>query len=325
MNEALWKSAVSTAVLVIAASLMILCTVQCTGDRDGAGQEASTPEGMTQLADVAYADAEYEKAERLYRNALEIQIEQNGEVHPSVVESLNNLGLALQALDRLEEAEACYKRNLELCKQVYGEDQHSADGNSFLGSINIQLDLYHRAEAYAREALRLRRTGFPDDHELICSDLINLGDALLWQKKYAAADSAYGQALAISRAALPSDRENRAAALLGKGQSLAYMGDAIQAEPLIREGLTIREEHRPDDWQTYDARSHLGFCLTHLGRYREAEELLAKTYAVTSEERGPRDRHTRRTARRLADLYEAWGKPELYAHYSALAGDRRVR
>jgi len=325
MNKALWKSAVSAAVLMVGASLMILCTAQCTGDRDGAGQEASTPEGMTQLADIAYANAEYEKAERLYRNALEIQIEQNGEVHPSVVKSLNDLGLALQALDSLEEAEACYKRNLELCRQLYGEDQHSANGNSFLGSINMQLDLYHRAEAYSREALRLRRTGFPDDHELICSDLINLGDALLWQKKYAAADSAYGQALAISRAVPPGDRQNKAAALLGKGQSLVYMGDAIQAEPLIREGLTIREEHLPDDWHTYDARSHFGFCLTHLGRYREAEEVLAKTYAVLTEERGAGDRHTRRTARRLADLYEAWGKPELYAHYSALAGDRRIR
>lgn len=59
----------------------------------------------------------------------------------------------------------------------------------------------------------------------------------------------------------------------------------------------------------------LGDCLTELGRYQEAEQLLLEGYRVLREEQ---DQAARDAVERLVSLYDAWGKPDLAAEYRAL-------
>jgi hypothetical protein len=59
----------------------------------------------------------------------------------------------------------------------------------------------------------------------------------------------------------------------------AYLVDKPdRALPLARECLAIREEKRPDDWLTFEARSLLGGSLLGLKKWAEAEPLLIRGY-----------------------------------------------
>jgi hypothetical protein len=62
--------------------------------------------------------------------------------------------------------------------------------------------------------------------------------------------------------------------------------------------------------------------LTTQKRFAEAEPLLDESYAALDARLGRRDPRTVEALRRLASLYEAWGKPAQSAQYRALAAVR---
>ncbi len=73
-----------------------------------------------------------------------------------------------------------------------------------------------------------------------------------------------------------------------------------------------------EHWRPANARSHLGDCLTKLGRYEQGEQELLEAYRVLKATRGADNPRTVRAVERLAVLYEAWGKPAKAAQYRAL-------
>jgi hypothetical protein len=64
-----------------------------------------------------------------------------------------------------------------------------------------------------------------------------------------------------------------------------------------------------------------GACLTEVGRYERAEELLLAAYPVLRQVMGEQNMRTELAVRRLVKLYEAWGKPEKAAEYRALLAE----
>ncbi len=62
-------------------------------------------------------------------------------------------------------------------------------------------------------------------------------------------------------------------------------------------------------------RSILGVCLTRLGRFDEAEPELLEALRVFK--KAPTRAHVEGTIRRLAALYDAWGKPDEAADWRA--------
>jgi len=277
-------------------------------------------ESISNLASVSYSKGEFEKSEAMNREALNMRIGRLGDNHPHVAMSWNNLGLALEELERYEEALACYERSIEIGLELYGESHQVADAYTFRGRVYTRQEHYLEAEADYRKALELRRGGLGESHYLVGYDLKSLGNCLEYQKKYAAADSAFGAALAIYRRAFPEGNSYTSSALFGKGRTMVHLGDPEGGEPLLREGLALRERDFSDDnWGLHYAKSHLAWCLVRLHRFEEAEPMLMAAYAKMGEQIGPDDSQTREVARRLAELYEAWGKPDLHEKYAVLA------
>jgi hypothetical protein len=94
---------------------------------------------------------------------------------------------------------------------------------------------------------------------------------------------------------------------------------ASDAEPLLREALRIVQGMSPDDHQLIaQIQSHLGGCLTMLGRYAEAEPLLVQSYPVLVAAYGEADRRPQQAVRYLVDLFTAEGKTAEAAQYMAL-------
>ena len=80
-----------------------------------------TPPDLNNLAGLLQATGRYEKAEPLYRQALEIVRETLGERHPTYAAGLNNLAGLLRTTGRSEEAEPLYRQALEIDRETLGE------------------------------------------------------------------------------------------------------------------------------------------------------------------------------------------------------------
>jgi hypothetical protein len=87
-----------------------------------------------------------------------------------------------------------------------------------------------------------------------------------------------------------------------------------RAEAVWRDGLTIREQKRPDAWTTFGTRSLLGASLLGQKKYAAAEPLLQAGYEGLKQHREqiPAASKLRlvEAAQRLVDLYQAWDQPE---------------
>ncbi len=92
------------------------------------------------------------------------------------------------------------------------------------------------------------------------------------------------------------------------------------AEPVLREGLVIREKLEPDVWNTFNAQSLLGEALAGQKKFAEAEPLLLQGQEGI-EKRADKIpgiyRLERRSeaVKRLVQLYQWWGKPEKVAEW----------
>jgi hypothetical protein len=105
-----------------------------------------------------------------------------------------------------------------------------------------------------------------------------------------------------------------ASALARLSFTLLQQKKYADAEPLLRECLTIRTKHVPDDWRTFDTRSMLGAALSGQKKYAEAEPLLVQGYE------GLKQREAKiptggkvcltESLERLVGLYEAMGQKD---------------
>jgi tetratricopeptide (TPR) repeat protein len=100
---------------------------------------------------------------------------------------------------------------------------------------------------------------------------------------------------------------------------LQRKGDYAGAEPLYRRSIELNRKAFPEnDWQIATIKSLLGGCLVADHRYAAAEPLLLESYPIIRSGFGDSHNRTQVAARRIVDLYNAWGKPQKAAPYAAM-------
>src|SRR5262249_6159134 len=155
---------------------------------------------------------------------------------PKIAPAHNDLGIMLQGQGRLDEAEACYRRAIEINERFaeamsnlgavlaargriddatawYGHalaaDSQFAPAHNNLGAVLARLGHFNEAEAAHRRAIALKPE-FPDGH-------YNLGVALQDQGRFEEALASYDKAIAL-KSDLVDARWNRAYVLLMLGR-----------------------------------------------------------------------------------------------------------
>jgi hypothetical protein len=97
-----------------------------------------------------------------------------------------------------------------------------------------------------------------------------------------------------------------------------------EAESTLRECLKIRQAKVSDDWSRFNAESILGASLLGQNKYAEAEPLLLSGYegmkAREAKIESPSKDQLAEAGARIAQLYEAWGKPEKAAEWRTRLG-----
>lgn len=104
-----------------------------------------------------------------------------------------------------------------------------------------QLSLYEPALALQREALSLRRTALGPDHPDVATSLLDLGNTLVLQGKFAEAETSIRQALALRRKLLDENHPDVVDVTARLADLKLYTGRYTEAEHLYQDALARQE------------------------------------------------------------------------------------
>jgi tetratricopeptide (TPR) repeat protein len=267
---------------------------------------------LDQLGDVYASYYEFDKAEPLYQQALELKQQLH---HPDVATTLNNLATTLNNLallyklqGRYEEAEPLYKKALELNQQQLG-DLHPDVATSFtnLAVLYYAQGRYEDAEPCFQQALQLRQQQLDDLHPDVATSLTNLAVLYYAQGKYEEAEPLYKQALQLRQQLLGDRHPNVAATLNNLAELYKSQGRYEDAKPLFQKALELRQQLLGDRHPNVAATlNNLAELYKSQGRYKEARLFVQQVLEVYQEMLGD----VATSVNNLAVLYHAQSRYE---------------
>ena len=275
---------------------------------------------LDNLANLLHDRDELDAADAMYREGLQMRQRLLGDKHPDIASSINNIAAILHDRDELEAAEGLYRESLTMTRELLGDEHLDvASGLNNLAALLHDREELDAAEGLYRESLAITRKLVREPNRDVAGSLNNFAVLLHDKGELEEAERLYRESLAMIREVLDGQHPLLAESLGGLAFFYLERGDAEIAEPLFREAVEIaRAVFEPDDWRLALTESEYGACLSELGRYAAAEELLLSGFQVLEGSLGRQDRLTLRAAERLVDLYEAWGKNEQAARYAVL-------
>ena len=283
-------------------------------------QHPDVAQGLNNLGRVARLRGDARAAVILYEEALAIRRAALGNEHADVATTLNDIGTALSDLGDWAGAEVAYREALALRRKALGpEHPHIGASLNNLANLLVRRGERREAEELYRESLEmnvhLRGAEHPDTARILgnLAEVIEPDDPV-------EAERLLRESLAIRRKALGPEHPDVAAAVNDLATFLDRRGRWEEAEALHVEACAIFERKLPPNHRRLaGARSDYGEHLVAMGRYGEAEPVLLAAYDAQKVTLGEGAGATRRSASRLAGLYDAWGKPAKAREYRVLA------
>jgi tetratricopeptide (TPR) repeat protein len=235
-----------------------------------------------------------------------------GPEHPNTFTALNSLAGLCSIQGRYEEAEALYRRALEIGERTLGpEHSNTATALNDLAGLYSDQGRYREAEPLYRRALEIRERTLGPEHPDTAAALNNLAGLYRIQGPYEEAEALYRRTLEIWEKALGPEHSNTATALQDLARLYVDQGRYEEAETLYRRVLEVRERTLgPEHPDTAAALDDLAQLYRHQGRYEEAEALLRRTLEVDEKAFGPEHPNTAVVLNNLAELYLAQGRYE---------------
>jgi tetratricopeptide (TPR) repeat protein len=275
----------------------------------------ATLELMGNLA-VAYFDTgEFDRAVPLYEESLRQMNAKLGPEHRETLVCMSNLAAAYRDAGKLDRALPLYEEALRVKKAKLGPDDP--------GTLTTQIGLgaSYREAGRLDDAIRLleasldqvRNRPAPPPRQLAHA-LRELAQTYDRAGRFAEAGPLYRQALTDGQKQFGAGNPKTAGPLGNLGRHLLLVRQPGEAEAVLRDCLAIREKHEPDAWATFDTKSLLGGALLGQRKYAEAEPFLRDGFLGLKQREAkilPIDKkRLAEAAERLADLYDATGRPD---------------
>jgi len=213
---------------------------------------------------------------------------------------------------RADEAEALYRRGLTIQRQALG-DRHLTlvHGLGNLAYLLFMRGRYDEALAMMQEVLALREELLGPEHESLAAVKEGIADVLAAQGHLDEAIALRREGLAMTRRVLGPDHPGVSGSLQGLARLYVQAGDVAVAESLLVEALDIRRK------ASGPRHALVGLLLMDLGtlnaqrrHYEEAEAQLLEAQSIVEAQIAGDHPEARAIRAALADLYDAWGKPE---------------
>ena len=276
------------------------------------GPEDPSTINMTGALGVLYLDtSRYAAAESVLADVVATRRRVQGTRHPSTVRETYNLAVVYLDVGRYAEAEPLFLDVIVQHRRVYGDNSVNAlIAKNRLARLYANSGRLARAESLMRVTLAGRRVALGPEHVGTLGTQVWLAIVLGRQGRTAEADDLFARTLAIQRRVLGPRHTNTLNTAFSAGEFHLDAGRPARAAPLLEEAtLGVGEEFGEDhpDWVRYATR--WGECLTRLGRFAAADSLLRRAWKQWDTAQPSLVASPAATARTLAALYDAWGKP----------------
>lgn len=207
-------------------------------------QDASRAINLNYLAQLHCSKNEFEEAEKLYREALEIAQASTHENDPELIMPLHRLGLVCRIRENFTDAETHYKRAYLLAMHNYKlNDVRIAARANFLAGLYNAMDLYHMSEIMLRHSLVLYEKAFGTESQAVEFALLALALVVRFQGEETRADDLYHQSLRVSQKKKPDEGTKQSRELASLAQKFYKMKEYAEAESVFRYALIIGEEN----------------------------------------------------------------------------------
>jgi serine/threonine-protein kinase len=196
--------------------------------------------------------------------------------------SLNALATVFKEQGRFKEAEAEYRRALELWVGAVGPDHADvARARSDLAGTLQELGRYDEAAEEHRRALAIIEQSLGPEHSRFAHSTVSLGIVLDYQGKYQESEAALRRGLELLTAALGPDHPMLATAHNSLGNVLSVRGELEEAEQHLRRGLALHIEAFGEDHpDVAKSINNLGNVLTSQAKFAEAESMHRRALAI---------------------------------------------
>ena len=235
------------------------------------------------------AAGRFAEAERACRHALGGYEAVRGPRHPDVAGALVELGLILEARDRLRDAARCHRRALDLVPTGTRDGELARlalRARVALAGIDRALGAYDEAGRAYAAALRDARRRFGPRDPMVAGILNNLGVLRKAEGRYEEAAVMYRRA--VERLA-PRDRAARATLAHNLGGIEHARGRFAHAEPHARRAVELRKAlHGTSQPAVAADQVALAAILEGRGRFADAARLYRRALAVFRRRLGAR-------------------------------------
>jgi len=247
--------------------------------REHGGEPEELEKSLYEAGYLAYLAGDYDRAERLYRDALATEPARGPwggrEPRDLTANLLNNLGLIRHARGDYRAAEDLYRRALAISRSLHGELHPDVTA----GLNNLAAVLRWRgddagAERIFRQVLANRRKVYGDRHPEVAMALNSLGMLEATRGDFAAGERHLRESLAIDREVYPAEHPNIALALGNLCGLLHASGRETEAESACERALAMNRRLLGQHPRVAANLVTLGEIRLALGRPEDAQALL---------------------------------------------------
>jgi CHAT domain-containing protein len=249
------------------------------------------------------------KAVPLFKQALDIFKEVQGEKHPSYATILNNLAMVYKDMGDHKAALPLCKKALEIRKEALGEKHPEyAVGLHNLAALYYSMGEYKAALPLCKQALAIKKEVLGEKHPWYAISLNTLAALYQAMGDHKQALSRYTQALKITKEVLGEKHPYYALILNNLAGLYKDMGDHKQALPLYKQALKIRKEVLGEKHPDYAVSlNNLALLYTEMGEHKAALPLSKQALLIIKEALGEKHPHYAISLNNLAALYKNMG------------------
>jgi tetratricopeptide (TPR) repeat protein len=208
-------------------------------------QDLSRTVNLNYLAQLHCSKNEFDHAEKLYKEVLDIVSSNTSENDAELIMPLHRLGLVCRILEKFSEAETYYKRAYLLAMQNYKlNDVRIASRANFMAGLYNAMEQYDLSEIMLRHSQVLYEKAAGKESQQVEFTLLALALVVRLQGDEKRADELYKQSVAIGQRKKPAGDANKLTQeVAALAQKFYGMKQYEEAEALFRYALIIGEEN----------------------------------------------------------------------------------
>jgi serine/threonine protein kinase/tetratricopeptide (TPR) repeat protein len=243
----------------------------------------------TNLGMVENSAGEHARASELFESALASYQRVQGDAHPNVAMSLNNLAGIHYVTGDYAGAQERFERALAVHEQALGpEHPDLAASLNNLATVLTARGSYTEATPLLERALSIRRKSLGPEHASVAMTLTNIANVHNHTGNFTEAKAMYQQALAIYEVTLGPEHPNVADALNNLAAAHNKSGDHLEAKSLNERALAIREKALgADHTKVASSLNNLASVYLRLGEHEQARLHYLRALSIRERSLGP--------------------------------------